>query len=146
MEDQTIVFAYWKDNEFKGFRADTFNTISQTQPKIYTYSRQQVDTVIVNIREGCSRMGTSFAKILAGKNLVSSEGNAIDGDELVSHLSKTEQTFRDWNEFEVRVHPFVSREEFYSLGEGDEWKKDKILKELEPAIEVHKFKIVENEN
>lgn len=146
MESQPIVFAYWKDNEFKGFRADTFNTISEEHPKIYTFSRSQVDGIIGSVKQGCARSGTSFAKALFGSRVLTTDGTELANNAIVEHLSKTEQTFRDWNEFELRVHPFVSREEFYSLGEGDEWKRDQIIKDLKPAIETHKFKIVENEN
>lgn len=145
-EDQQIVFAYYYKEEFKGFRADTFNTISQLHPKIYTYSKEQVQTVIENIKQGCNKIGTAFAKILAGRVLVNADGNEVDGNALVEHLSHTEKTFREWGEFEIRVIPFVSGEEFYSLGEGEEWKIKQILDNLESAIEIHKFKVIDNEN
>lgn len=146
MEDQPIVFAYYKDDVFKGFRADTFNTISEEYPKIYNYSKEQVDIVKTNVQQGCNKVGTGFAKLLKDKMLVSTSGNSVDGDELVEHLSKTEKTFQEWREFELRVLPFVSREEWYELGEGDEWKKKEIISNLKPAIEIIKFKIVDNPN
>lgn len=119
MDSKSIIFVYYKDDKLMGFRADTFNTITKNRPKVYSYSKDQVDVVIENIKQGC----------------------------LVRHLSKTEETFRQWNEFEMRVHVIsISGEEFYSYGEGEEWKRDQILNNLEPAIETYKFKIIDNEN
>jgi len=145
--EQPIVFAYWKDDEFKGFRADTFNTISKKSPKIYLYTKKQVEIVINNVKSGCNQAGTKFMKELLNSKatVINTTGEDLN-DLLVGHLSRTEQKFREWKTFELRVHPFTSPEEFYSLREGDEWKLNKYLTELEPALEVHKFQILENEN
>lgn len=132
-EGTPIVFAYWKDNKFKGFRVDTFNTIGE-YPKIYGYSPSQVETVISNIKDGCNNVGTKLGKVLTGTS---------DND-LVQHLSTTEKTFRNWQEFEVRVHPFIGREEDFSYPE--KWKLDAEISNLKPAIETYKIKILDYEN
>lgn len=146
---QPIVFAFYKDGELKGFRADTFGTLSMKYPKIYMYSKHQVEIVLSNVRAACNKVGSSFlAKIFEiGTVAVNSEGDAFETN-AVDHVSRSEQQLRDWNEFEVRVIPFISPEEFYSysMGSGEEWKKNKVLSELDAPIETHKFRIVENEN
>ncbi len=136
---KSIVFAYWKDNQLLGFRQDTFNTIGES-PKIYTYSKEQVETVLNNVKGGCNKAGTSFMKTLFNQeNVVCNQK-----EDAFSLVSSTEKKFREWGEFEVRVHPFLDRDENYNYPE--KWKMDVEIKNLQDAIEVHKFKIMENEN
>lgn len=143
-----IIFCYYKDGEYMGNRCDTFNTISKEYAKIYQFSREQVDIVLSNIKSGCNRVGKSLAQAIKAKDVpvVNIEGQTL-GDVLLDHLSKTEDTFREWGEFEIRVIPFPKVEEWYELqGEGEEWKRKQFIENLEPAIEIHKFKVIENEN
>lgn len=145
--ENPIVFAYYHNGEFQGFRADTFNTISKDYAKIYSFSREQVDTVLSNVKNACNRVGTAIAESIKKNNMpvVNSQGQDLR-DVLLTHLSKTEETLRNWGEFEIRVHNFPKGGEFNELGEGDEWKREEFIRDLEPAIEVHKFKVMEFEN
>ena len=150
MEDKNrkpIVFAYWCNNEFQGFRADTFNTISKKYAKVYSFSREQVDIVLENIKSGCNKVGKSFAQAIKDKDIpvMNMEGQALE-DVLLNHLSKTEDTFREWGEFEIRVIPInCSVEEMYEIFQ-EEWKISQFISNLPPALEIHKFKIMESEN
>jgi hypothetical protein len=148
MENQQIVFAYYYKGEFKGFRADTFNTISTRYPKVYTYSPEQVRIVMDNVLESCNNTGKSFFTNLSKltPTVITAEGAETDINTVIDHVSKTELTFREWGEFEVRVHPFSNAEEFFNIEKSEEWKLDKLLSELQPALETRKFKIVQNEN
>lgn len=130
-----IVFAFYKEGNFQGFRADTFNTISKTYAKPYLYSKGQVETVLKNVKNGMNRNGTSFLEILMDKYGVEQEA--------VEHVIKSESQMRDWKDFEVRVLP-VKVNDLEDLLE-EEWKLNVWLSKVEP-IEVHKFKLIENEN
>lgn len=132
-EKLPIVFAYWKDDELMGFRADTFGTISMNQPKIYSYSEAQVATVLKNTRDTISNAGSHFMKVL--------EKNGFVGNEHVAHSLSTEDTLRSWGKFELRVHPFIDRETAY-----DELLLKVAIDNLKAPIEIHKFQVLANEN
>jgi len=130
-ENLPIVFAYWKDDELMGFRADTFGTISMTQPKIYTFSQGQVETVINNTRSNLNWSGSKFMKHL--------EENAYTNEPLFRFMNQTEQTMRSWKNFEVRVHPFIERT-------SDELLVKVAIDNLKPHIQAFKFFIPDHEN
>lgn len=144
MEDkgQSIVFAFWVKDELKGFRADTFNTITKDWAKIYTYSPNQVRIVLDGVKSACNRDGTQFMKKLM--NLENVYFANADPNVAVDQISESENELRGWGEFEVRVHPFLDRDETGSYPE--KWKIQAAIASLEDAIEVHKFKVVDNEN
>lgn len=50
MEKQSIAFAHYKNGELIGYRQDTFGTLGKDWAKLYTYSKDQVETVLTNIR------------------------------------------------------------------------------------------------
>lgn len=139
MKNQSIVFAIWKDNTLIGFRSDTFNTITDNQPKIYTYSKEQIDTVLEGIKQTLNRVGTSFAKIIKESGI---ETN-VEGD-LIKHISEHERNLIELKEFEVRVHPFIDKEDIWTNPE--QWKIDSEIANLKEAIEVHKFKVLDFSN
>lgn len=58
-EYKSIVFAYWVNGELKGFRADTFGTILK-YPKIYGYSKDQIEVVLNSTRDMLNGSGTAF--------------------------------------------------------------------------------------
>lgn len=128
-----IVFAYWKDDKLMGFRADTFGTISMEYPKIYSYSREQVDTVINNTRHTISNTDSHFMKFLEKKGFV--------GNEHVAHTLTTEDTLRSWGKFELRVHPFIDRN-----SASDDILRKVAIDNLKAPIEIHKFQVLDNEN
>lgn len=142
LKKQPIVFAFWKNNKLQGFRADTFNTITQDFAKIYHYSPRQVQVVLDNVKSGCNNVGTRLMKRLTGIEGIEFANG--DSNDAVDHLSATEKKMREWGEFEVRVHPFIGLEEGYTYPE--KWKIQAEIANLQDAIEVHKFKVVENEN
>ena len=90
MENQAIVFAVYKNNEFKGFRQDTFGTLGSNWAKIYTYSKSQVETVIKNMEHNLKPDAKTLGSILGSDTLDASE-KAID------------KKYQDMVGFEVRV-------------------------------------------
>lgn len=148
MEEQAIVFAYWVNEKLMGFRADTWGTISMTHPKIYHYSEEQVTIVLNNTKNSLSNVGAGLMKFLfkdGAKALNMSGEEIIDGGkQAIDIVSGTEHQLREWNEFELRVHPFIDYEEGYTYPER--WKVDVEINNLKDAIEIHKFKLAEYEN
>ena len=151
IEEKPCVFAYFANNEFKGFRQDTFGTIGKDWAKVYTYSPSQVETIKKNTEQELNNTGTSFMKALFGMNTVpmNMEGDILDKNSIIDQVSKGEQEKRNWGDFELRVLEWCSRDEFYdSCTPGEEWKKQQIIDKfmkIEP-LEVHKFKTLVNEN
>jgi len=145
--ENPIVFAYYYNGEFQGFRSDTFNTISKDYAKVYSFSREQVDTVLDGVKSGCNRAGKALMELIRDRevSVINGEGSQF-GDVLLEHVSKTEDMIRSWGEFELRVIPFPKAQEFQEFGEGDEWKRAQFIENLEAPIEVHKFKVVDFEN
>lgn len=148
MEDQFIVFAYWKNGELKGFRSDTFGTISKNNPKIYKYSQNQVDIVLKGTKSSLNNAGQSFFKQLfaiTGTDpvVVNSQGE-IQNVDIVGEISKTEQTLRGWEQFELKVHPFIGYDENWVYPE--QWKIDAEIANLKDPIESHTFMVMKYEN
>lgn len=150
MEDkQQVVFATYKDNKLIGYRADTMGTLSLKYPKIYTYSESQVKTVLDNVKSECNYSGSKFLKQLFGMstNVMTISSEPVNTETVLDRVAKQEEDLRALGEFEVRVIPFNTPiEEWYEIDSTEEWKKEKILSNLPEAIEVHSFKIIENEN
>lgn len=87
-EKQPILFAIYKNNEFQGFRQDTFGTIGKEWGKIYTYSKEQVDTVLRNIESAFKE--PSFGKFLGSTVIQEAE-------------QKIKEKMDELSGFEVRV-------------------------------------------
>ena len=95
--DKAIAFAFYKNNELIGYRLDTVGSIRLDPPKIYHYSKEQVEIVLNNINH----------------NVISPEGfgellKKINGDApIVKMVANTEQEMydmlQDQRAFEVRV-------------------------------------------
>ncbi len=149
-DEQPIVFAYYVKGEFKGWRADSFGTLDKKWPKIYTYSPEQVETIKKNTQQELCKTGTSFMKALLGMPNVAPmnlEGQALDTEVIIDQVSKGEEEKRAWGEFELRVVPFCSRQEWSEMSqEGEEYKKKAFLDNPQEPLEVHKFKTVNQEN
>jgi hypothetical protein len=144
------VFATYKGDTLIGYRQDTFGTTGKTWAKVYGYSAEQVDIILKNVKSEMNHSGSSLLKMLASMSNVAvnaSTGESIAMSSAVEQVVKQEAALRELEEFELRVLPFpVSAEEFYGLGEGDEWRKNQILEELESVepLEVYKFKVTSN--
>lgn len=148
-DKQACIFGYYVDGILKGFRADTFGTLSMNQPKIYYYTPSQVDVIKRNTQSELSKGGTKFMKyLLDGKEFkgqaMNTQGQSLDNQSVIEQVSKTEQEKRDWGNFEVRVFRFIPYEEGYTYPE--KWKVEAALKSLDEPLEVLKFTTVENEN
>lgn len=139
--NQPIVFGFYVKDELKGFRADTMGTLSMTQPKIYHYSKEQVEIVLGNVRGNMNKQGTSFMKFLAGGNFTFINANKV---EAVESIDSAEDEIRSWGEFEMRVLPFIGYDGDW--GYPEQWKVKAAIAELKEPIEVHKFKILDHEN
>lgn len=151
MENKEIVFATYKGEELIGYRADTFGTLSLTHPKIYNYSKEQVDIILKNVKSELNHSGSNFLKSLMSRYTtvaMTTTGQELSMEGVAGRVLTQEEELRELGEFEVRVIPFpMTREEWYGLGEGDEWKRKSALENLSPAVEVHKFKtLTNNEN
>ena len=97
-EGKAIAFAFYKNNEFIGYRLDTVGSVRKEAPKIYTYSQSQVETVIKNITHNVTNP-SGFGNILkqiAGED--SYEANLVADTEQAIH-----DMFQDKRAFEVRV-------------------------------------------
>lgn len=148
-DKQACIFGYYVNGELKGFRADTFGTLSMNEPKIYYYTPEQVDTIRKNTQYELSRSGTKFMKYLLGGGefkgqAMNMQGQKLDNQNVIDQVSKTEEEKRSWGNFEVRVFPFIPHEEEYSYPE--QWKVDAKLKSLDEPLEVLKFTTIEHEN
>jgi hypothetical protein len=147
---QTVVFGTFKGNQLIGFRCDTMGSLSKTWAKPYSYTKEQVDIIRSNVKAEMNHAGTEFMKALAGMNTHAiniNSGDQISMSSVVDRVLKQENELRELEEFEVRVLPMsVTREQWYELGEGDEWRKNQILEELESVepLEVYKFKVTSN--
>ena len=148
---KSCVFAYFKDDEFLGFRMDTFGTLGKDWAKVYTYSPEQVEIIKKNTEQELSNGGTSFMKALFGMGgtPMNIEGDLLDKNSIIDQVSKGEQEKRQWGKFELRVLEWCPREEFYdACYPGEEWKKNKIMEEFmkKEPLEIHKFQTIKNEN
>lgn len=147
---QTVAFATYKDNKLVGYRQDTFGTLGKTWFKPYSYNPEQVDTILKNVKAEMNHAGTEFMKALAGMNTHAiniNSGDKITMSSVVEKVLKQENELRELGEFEIRVLPLsIDRDTWYGLGEGDEWRKNQILEELQSVepLEIHKFQVVSN--
>lgn len=65
MEEQYVAFGHYKNGELLGWRADTFGTLSMTEPKLYVYSKEQVETVLKNIRYTLGEKKMTLGSVLS---------------------------------------------------------------------------------
>jgi len=125
---QSIVFAHYKNNELLGFRSDTFGTLTMDQPKIYTYSKNQVETVINNINYTLGEKKQSLGALLQQKNIptIGMDGNDI-GSILEEAEEKIYQQGQDAGAFEVRVVKCIDKvfEKQFDV-EKAEWVEDRL--------------------
>lgn len=138
---ESIVFAFYKNESLIGYRLDTVGSIGFKYPKIYTYSKEQVNTVLDNI---------SYV-VLNKKGF----GEALGIDFLKERESQTHEMLQDKKAFEVRVlrspgYPVekvfdVKKAEMveeivfhYPKEEMDKWLENPNLHEV---IETHSFSI-----
>lgn len=70
--NQSIVFAIYRNGEFQGFRTDTMGSVSKGSAKIYEYSREQVDIVMRNIEHNL-KGATGLGKLLKSPELEKNE-------------------------------------------------------------------------
>jgi len=145
MEKQSIIFGYYVNGTLKGFRKDTFGNLSMNHPKIYIYSKEQIDAIKENVKIELSWGGSSFIKSLSNDvQLVNYEGNPVDVSGTIDNLHSSEEEKRNWGEFELRVIPFISKEDTFTYPE--QWKIDAALASLENPLEIHKFMVPKDEN
>lgn len=106
---QSIVFAHYKKDEhgkdvLLGYRQDTFGTLGTKWAKIYTYSKEQVETVLkgidYNLGEQKPSLGEALKKM--GAVVMNKEGNVLL-DKMIESEKKIYQDAQDAGAFEVRV-------------------------------------------
>ena len=101
---QSIVFAHYKNDELLGYRCDTFGTILKNSAKIYTYSKDQVETVIKNINYTLGEKKPNLGDVLTKQGI---EAVDMNGNPINSLISKREEEIyqqgQDAGAFEVRV-------------------------------------------
>ncbi len=143
-EKQAIAFAFYRNGELLGYRADTVGTISKKFVKIYHYSPEQVETCLTNIRHNVKNSDG------IGKALESCFGKDPLTDLISEGEKKIHDTLQDARAFEVRVvkcpgYPKVfdvNKAEYvidiweYPTEEINAWKADPDSHEV---IETHYF-------
>jgi hypothetical protein len=134
---QSIVFAFYKDGKLKGFRQDTMGSVG-AHAKIYSYSEDQVRTVLTNIFHNIEEIQkTTEEKV---KEIAES---VEDGNQMVvalkSIFAKSSNQLKDFGEFEVRVLPCPSKIDVFTY--PDEAMLEWLSAPLPEPIEVHKFKV-----
>lgn len=69
---KSIIFAVYKDDVLQGYRQDTFGTLGLNGAKIYTYSKEQIQTVLKNI---CSNLNekSRLGDFLGSKTIANAE-------------------------------------------------------------------------
>ena len=144
-EKQPIIFGYYVNNILKGFRADSFGTLSMDSPKIYSYSEKQVNIILENARDEMNASSSRFLKMLFNENTqpYNMEGQALDKDKIIRLVENREKE-KKWEEFELHVIPFINYEEGYIYPE--KWKIEAALASLQEPLEIHKFKTIDNQN
>src|SRR5688572_11482735 len=114
-----IVFGYFVNEEFKGFRGDSWGNLSITHPKIYRYTKSQLETIRRNTKYELSKQGTIFFKELFNKGFtpINTESQILEKNKIIEGISKTEQEKRDWGQFDIKVFEFP-----YDYDDLEEWK------------------------
>lgn len=128
---QPIIFSYWHENKLQGFIADDFGTITQHKPKIFDESDKDVGVMIETVQSVMCNKYSKLAKHLLTSKIITEDTCSA----MYTSTFRTQTTVRSWRQFEVRMHPFNTN----TLMELE-------LQNLQPEIEVYKFKVVENEN
>jgi len=102
--NQSIVFAHYKNNELLGYIADTFGTLLKDAAKIYTYSPEQVETVLKNINYTLGEKKENLGEVLTKQGI---EAVDMQGNSLNSFITQREEEIykqgQDAGAFEVRV-------------------------------------------
>lgn len=106
MDEQSIVFAFYKNDTLIGYRLDTMGSIGMEYPKIYSYSKEQVETVIKNVLY----------------NLMHEEafGKALGCDRIAQREKETFDLLQGQKVFELRVLKCPSKEKEFDI-EKAEW-------------------------
>lgn len=104
MNQVSIVFGHYKNGELLGYRADTFGTLTKRLPKIYTYSPEQVETILKNIKSTLGEKKPSLGEALEkmGTVFINQDGQEI-GNVLKEAEEKIYQQGQEARAFEVRV-------------------------------------------
>jgi hydroxypyruvate isomerase len=131
MQPQPIIFSYWHKNKLQGYIADDFGTITQHKPKVFHDCDDDIDVVIETVQSVMCNKYSAMSKQLLVAGLIREE----ERHKMYESTLRTQNTVRSWKNFEVKMHPFNTK----ALPEME-------LKNLQKAIEVYKFKVVENEN
>lgn len=95
-EGQAIAFAVYKNDKLIGYRQDSFGSLGTEWAKIYTYSEEQVKTVMDNIGYQIEKRGDGIGKAFKSAGYEGDVLNRISAQEQKSYekLGKV---------FEVRV-------------------------------------------
>lgn len=134
---QSIVFGFYKDGKLKGFRQDTMGSIG-AYAKIYSYSEDQVNTVLQNIFNNIEEVQKSTEDRVA--EIVEEVENGNQVLTTVRNIfSKCSNQLKDLGEFEVRVLSCPEKIDVFTY--PDEAMLDWLSKPLPEPIEVHKFKV-----
>lgn len=98
MEEQYIAFAHYKGDQLLGYRADTFGTLHMTEPKLYVYSKEQVEIVLKGVRYSLGERKETLGSVLAKIGADPEACKLIEDAE-----SKIYEQGQEARAFEVRV-------------------------------------------
>ena len=62
---KTICFAYYGDGKFMGWYSDSFGTITENKPKLYSYSPEQVDIIRKNFQHKLKKEKSNLGEHIA---------------------------------------------------------------------------------
>lgn len=101
---KSIVFAHYKNGELLGYRADTLGTLVRDFPKIYPYSKEQVDIVLRGIHSTLGEKKPGLGELLEkmGAVVITSEGSCSPNI-ITQAEDKIYQDGQDAGAFEVRI-------------------------------------------
>lgn len=149
---KNICFAYFADNKFIGWYSDSFGTITENSPKIYTNTDSQIDTITANFKYKLSKLKEESN---LAKNPILQELSPLDNS-----LNKDKKFLSQYKEVELRVvdcpfydgvNPDFDKEAYvkkvneqtdllkaFLLENGIEWNDGPSLKRINLVEEFHK--------
>lgn len=143
LENQSIAFAFYKGNTLIGYRLDSMGSVGMGGAKIYTYSKEQVNTVLKNI-DYVVKNGSGIGKAIGSEELSDIE-DAIhkemqDQRAFEVRVVKAPDRYTMEKEFDIQKAEYVDRLVF--IDNQEEMKEWLEHPEQHEVIETHYFSVI----
>jgi hypothetical protein len=131
---KTICFAYFGDDKFLGWYADSFGSIRKDSPKIYGDSKEQIAIITGNFRYKIEKM--------LKNNDIKLGDNDVASNLLNSSLNKDGSKLSSYSNIELRIvecpiydgpNPDFNKEEYKKLSDEYQEKLEELTKHLFPG-------------